>query len=1020
MREAARGILKSVHGDGKVFFAEVEQTNKSGTTTVKIRVSRSFPMRLVPPKLEAIGATSEGFEIGPSGIQGPKGTFRAQQIADETKPGIGRPELANPGTTAPARNVVSAIDETRKEQGVPDVRPREVARNEANERLAKDREGEKSRVLELIVKGESLNEVDTVIAKTLADQAALQAAQEADPTKRDEAWVEAFSMVNAYRESGTEQARAFGARADEVMTPLQRLQAYLGEALLEPNPKVQKKLDKLNKRIREGKEEIESAEQPLAKQKAQERVEADTKRKDKIIQQEAKKSAKAAEALKAAGIDLPALLDKAASPQASPQPTTDDASDSQRPQSGAQSQAIRTSESAAAVPKPGDVSTTQKIERKSSKKSIDQLAGHPIGLLDIGTWIKIRSIIRESKGSSNNWIKEFYYNAILSAPKTQIVNFLGNTAFSGWELFAQRFVQAAVNLAVRAPDGARLGEIRAMARFSGRAIANAFNNALLAAKHEAPILEKQINLKRVMAGKKTIEGKSKLDPHAPQAAIPGVAGRVVRSGFGGGGTTGLLIADEFAKGFSAQLSAAAIAYRAGKQKGLKGRGLWNFIDAEVANLSSETWAEAVREAERLAFQEDLDALGQGVLTLRDAVPGAWLFIPFVRTPYNIFKQAFKKTPLGLPAIASRMARGVAYQKGYGDSGWQYTRGDLTVDAANQLVGFGLTLLIWGMMSSDDDNEPFITGSTPLDPGQKDLMYRTAQPQSIRLGDTWVSYARIEPFATQLSFIVDSLRSVMNDEKSAPQKISGVLTAAVRQASDKTFLQGITDIMDAISTVRRGDSDNIVDGVRNWASDFSASWVPNIARHSMRSADDSIRESRILRSDPSFWNKLSYKALPLPSNAPPPKVDMWGRDITKHSPFQGPKSTWLWRMLSPVEIKKQEPIHIADQILLNWNNQNPGDEIAPRPPMPHFTRNGVKHPMSAEEYHDFMARSGANARARLEKLLTDPKVMKDVDIENPSERLVKKIQSIVDDARERERKRLRAKMAARFKGPAPSQ
>ena len=63
-----------------------------------------------------------------------------------------------------------------------------------------------------------------------------------------------------------------------------------------------------------------------------------------------------------------------------------------------------------------------------------------------------------------DWLKEFWLNSILSGPRTQSANIVGNTTFGLWETLAQRLIEVTTNLAVRDPDAAQIGEFRSMYR----------------------------------------------------------------------------------------------------------------------------------------------------------------------------------------------------------------------------------------------------------------------------------------------------------------------------------------------------------------------------------------------------------------------------------------------------------------------------------------------------------------------------------------------------------------------------
>jgi len=69
-----------------------------------------------------------------------------------------------------------------------------------------------------------------VIAKIIVNREAADALRSGDPQRI----AEAISIIDAYRRTGTEQARAFRQRRDPVESPAQRRRRLLTEALLTP------------------------------------------------------------------------------------------------------------------------------------------------------------------------------------------------------------------------------------------------------------------------------------------------------------------------------------------------------------------------------------------------------------------------------------------------------------------------------------------------------------------------------------------------------------------------------------------------------------------------------------------------------------------------------------------------------------------------------------------------------------------------------------------------------------------
>ncbi len=281
--------------------------------------------------------------------------------------------------------------------------------------------------------------------------------------------------------------------------------------------------------------------------------------------------------------------------------------------------------------------------------------------------------------------------------------------------------------------------------------------------------------------------------------------------------------------------------------------------------------------------------------------------------------------------------------------------------------------------------------------ENELAYRTAPPQSIRVGDTWYGYSRIEPFATQIAATVDLLKRHLEakEGRDTTETIGAAIQHLLAQIKDKTFARGISDVLNAVE-----DGASAIE----WAANFATSWVPNIIRASAREADDNQRETRTWGKGTEWANQLAsrvaYKAFPIEGNAPPAKVDLWGREITKDR-GQSPQTDWLWRLLSPAKSQRIDNVASIDRLITNWNNQHPNDTFAPQLPAPYWSiskdGNRTTQFMSDAEYSRFLKLAGRASLARLDA--------EGFDLEHPAEADLDKIAKTIAASRKEARARV---------------
>ena len=641
-------------------------------------------------------------------------------------------------------------------------------------------------------------------------------------------------------------------------------------------------------------------------------------------------------------------------------------------------------------------------------------------------WASIRFTTRALRtistahATGSDMLYEWFIASLLWAPITQIRNISGNTAFSFWEHTFQRLSEVAVNklIPVARLRGEsdrdykkRSREVRAKSammqdfKWEGVGLWHSFTkaaqNGLMAFEVEAPTFAAELRGTR---------GSTKFDYDTSKVAIPGQVGRVVSLPL-----RFLVGMDEYAKTTNGHIVVYMVAARQATAEGLSS-GTYAHTKRTmqlVNNPHSKAWTVAIAEADRLAFQERAGGFGQGLLALRQFTPGARYAFTFITTPLNIFKVGFKKSPLGVINMLYKGARhGHANLKwkGKGRSGhFEYTREQLVIDSAEQVLALGALAVIAAFAMPDDDELPLITGTAPVGPrssGERDLAYRVAPPTSFRFPftDTWWSYAGVEPLAVSLSSTVDVIMNIVKaSNDSEADKISAAmgrqLSSLMNQVQDKTFMRGMRDLMTVFSQPEKG--------IARYVSNFAAAWVPNIVRAGLREAGSEVRYQKFAEEDLSgFWGKQTLRTLqnafPAPFVSPPPKVDMWGNVVKKGGAplIPSPPTDWLWRMLSPVRKfnTKLGPEQNMNRMMLNWNLQNPSDILAPRAPDMWLTYRGEKVLMTDEEYHDFMIDVGETSLKRAER-------RKQWNFSKPTLRDKEALLKLVNDSRRQARQRL---------------
>ena len=209
---------------------------------------------------------------------------------------------------------------------------------------------------------------------------------------------------------------------------------------------------------------------------------------------------------------------------------------------------------------------------------------------------------------------------------------------------------------------------------------------------------------------------------------------------------------------------------------------------QLAKVSPDLVDDLTNFAKIQTFQGDLGEIGNAMLRARAKHPELVLVAPFIKTPINILKDALSYTPAA--ALSKTLRKDL-----------QLTNEQA---AARILLGSGLAYMTSQAVFSGN-----LTGSYPKDSGLREAMIAANIPEySVKIGDQWYSYSRVEPLASVLGIVSDTTESIIDYSKLPKQeqkteKLAADAVAAVtKNLASKTFLEGISGLMQAIHDPER--------------------------------------------------------------------------------------------------------------------------------------------------------------------------------------------------------------------------
>ena len=562
------------------------------------------------------------------------------------------------------------------------------------------------------------------------------------------------------------------------------------------------------------------------------------------------------------------------------------------------------------------------------------------------------------KAKFSDKLYEYWINAILSGPATHMRNLYGNTANAAYELGIKRFTEALVNSVLKRKDGATFGEFKEMAR--------AFNwsNALAAAKQayqlEVLDLDGKFNENRTVA----ISGKT-----GRAIRIPGRA---------------LKAADALAKAIIQPMEIAAYAYRTGVQNGFAGVELQQYIQKQLTNPDSKSYQWGKQRAKELTFQEDTPQWLNTLMALRES-DGAMghilkVFLPFIKTPYNILRQGIRKSPLGAANLIGETVK--AFRDPSRFDGKYVSR------VAEQLLAWSAVMAVYGL-SDDDDDLPLITGSAAKY-GSPEYGFKANKlpPFSIRIFGNWVSYAGIEPFATSLATIADGVKAIKDKKKGKDGTaiMKDLLNSTGQVVTQKSYIDSIGEVVRVIQDPERE--------LHKPITNTTASLIPNLYRQVRQSIVDEVPDNKSRARGMEFIkDQFTVVTNKMGITTSVPKVDYFGREVKKDD-FENALLSPLGRLLAIKAFDADKNLDAADKLVWNYNKNNFDSPWYPSIPQPTFTENKKRMYFSGEAYHKFAVESGKLAYKQIHNAIKAGRL----NVNNPTQKDVELIKKIFTRAR----------------------
>ncbi|MFA5037423.1 MAG: hypothetical protein WC479_09640 [Candidatus Izemoplasmatales bacterium] len=471
----------------------------------------------------------------------------------------------------------------------------------------------------------------------------------------------------------------------------------------------------------------------------------------------------------------------------------------------------------------------------------DKVQAHAeiIEKLDLNDPVVVNNFIRSvNKPKIGDYIMEVYYNSILSGPKTHIINSITNTMnamVAPVELAVSASVEGVAAKIGRRTAQRSFAEIKPSVVGAMQGVKEGVTAALYTMKNGVPFDQST---------------KWEFRPHA----FKGKLGWAINIP-----SNALTAADQMMYAVNYRAALNTEASRIAKSMGLKGDAYIKKMADLVSSPSTAIVESASKQAEYRLFRQEPGKLTAGIMGMRDyidikGVQPLRFVIPFVKTPVNIAKYGLERSPAGLLNIKmwGKLAKG-------------------NPEGADQLGRALIGTAVAGGIAAYF-GEGKITAAAPTNVNERDRFYRDGkQPYSIRVGDTWVSYQRLEPFNQPLGMVgavVDAVNQ--GDEVAATKKAEEAVISIGKNFLSQTYMSSLSDLMNMLSEPER----------------YAGSFMEKIGTALVTPASSALRSATqmvdpVVREPQNFAERLK-SGIPGLSTQVQPKVGTIGGDVERQS------------------------------------------------------------------------------------------------------------------------------------------
>lgn len=427
---------------------------------------------------------------------------------------------------------------------------------------------------------------------------------------------------------------------------------------------------------------------------------------------------------------------------------------------------------------------TARLQENGGPELARELAERVSALGKAGMYSEMAAVVEKTAyAKTRDAMLEGWINGLLSNPATHVANTTSNTSVLFLRMTERKIASSIAR--VLGDDGSvQAGE--AVAQWHG--LTEGYKDAIRYAAKAARTGESGFGIGKIELPRQGSISSEAFDIASNSTLGRGVdlLGSVVR-------TPGRALAaeDEFFKtvGYRMELHAQALRQASSEvhSGAIAADQLKSRIADIITNPPENIRLAAIDSAAYQTFTNTPGLLAQSLGRLTNHYPALKVILPFTRTPANILNFTFERTPLA-PLMSQFRAN--------------ISAGGARRDLALAQVALGTGVM---MTTADLAMNGQITGRGPVEKGQRQALMRSGwQPYSIKAGDRWFSYNRLDPIGSMLgmsSDVVDALRNAQAEALDDPDTERLAVASSIALAGNlvnKTYLSGLASVFEALS------------------------------------------------------------------------------------------------------------------------------------------------------------------------------------------------------------------------------